>query len=73
MTVELTQEEIVTNLLSSNEILKRNKEKFYITSPLNLGEYLSNLPENEIETKSTLNKENKNFKYTFIKDGGWNI
>lgn len=73
MTVELTQEEIVTNLLSSSEILKRNKEIFHLATPLNLGEYLSNLPEEEIETPSKLKKENKDFKYTFIKDGGWNI
>lgn len=73
MITELTQEEIVTNLLSSSEILKKNKEIFHLTTPLNLGEYLNNLPEEEIETQSKLKKENKDFKYTFIKDGGWNI
>ena len=75
MTAELTQEEIVTRLLSSNEILKRTKENFYITSPANLGEYLNNLPEEEIDSSKThlLGEGVEKFKYTFIKDGGWKI
>ena len=44
MTAELTAEEIVTNLLSSHEILKSKKTFLGITSPANLGEYLENLP-----------------------------
>lgn len=68
MTKELTQEEIVTKLLSSNEILKNTKEdNAYVTSVVNLGEYLRTLPnESSIETKKT-----EDTKYTFIKDGGW--
>lgn len=41
-TAELTSEQIVTKLLSSNEILKKQKEDFYITNPAidTLGEFL---------------------------------
>jgi len=75
MTAELTQEEIVTNLLSSSEILKKNKEIFHLTTPLNLGEYLNNLSEEEIDSTKTNHLEEgvEYFKYTFIKDGGWKI
>ena len=63
MIAELTQEEIVTNLLSSQEILKRNKDNFYITSPLNLSEYLEKLPQEE-----ALEPEADSFsQYAFIK------
>lgn len=67
MTAELTQEEIVTNLLSSNEILIRNKNNFYITSPSNLSEYLENIPK-EVKECAYRTPDSK---YTFIKDGGW--
>lgn len=78
MTTELTQEEIVTNLLSSNEILKRNNANFYITSPTNLGEYLNNVSKeikDEKDKSFALSNREKveNFKYTFIKNGGWKI
>ena len=63
MIAELTHEEIVTNLLSSQEILKRNKDNFYITSPLNLSEYLENIPQEEL-----LEPEKESFsQYAFIK------
>lgn len=41
-TAELTSEQIVTKLLSSNEIIKRQKGNFYITNPAidTLGEFL---------------------------------
>ncbi len=41
-TAELTSEQIVTKLLSSNEILKKQKGNFYITNPAidTLGEFL---------------------------------
>lgn len=78
MTTELTQEEIVTNILSSNEILKRNNANFYITSPTNLGEYLNNVSKeikDEKDKSFALSNREKveNFKYTFIKNGGWKI
>ena len=64
---ELTTEEIVTNLLSSNEILKRDNKKVFITSPINLGEYLDNLPQ-ELSSKNIELFDNK---YSFIKGNGW--
>lgn len=73
MTAELTAEEIVTNLLSSHEILKSNKN-LNISSPLDLGTYLSNLPEEEDiknHCASPIEKEVLESKYTFIKEGGW--
>lgn len=41
-TTELTSEQIVTKLLSSNEILKKQNGNFYITNPSidTLGEFL---------------------------------
>lgn len=41
-TAELTSEQIVTKLLSSNEIIKKQKGNFYITNPAidTLGEFL---------------------------------
>ena len=68
MTAELTQEEIVTNLLSSNEIIRKNNANFYITSPANLGEYLNKVTEECIEESIT---DSLSSKYTFIKDGKW--
>lgn len=69
MSPELTSEEIVTNLLSSHEILKKSKENFYITSPANLGDYLNNLP----KPKETSPEPPEKFdsRYTFIKNGDW--
>jgi len=70
MTLELTQEEIVTNLLSANEIIK-NKEISLIKNDSvssNLGEYLENLPlQNDIDYEITEPE-----KYTFIKKHLWN-
>ena len=69
MTAELTAEEIVTNLLSSHQILKRQKENFYITNPHNLGDFLKNAPETaSIEDVEPTITE----KYTFIKSK-WSI
>ena len=66
MTAELSQEEIVTKLLSSNEVIINKKEGVCITSHSNLGEYLKTLPiKNE--------KEQSSSRYTFIKEGGWKI
>ncbi len=42
--MELTSEEIVTKLLSSNEILHVKNNKAFISEPLyNLGEFLKNV------------------------------
>ena len=75
MTAELTAEQIVTNLLSSHEILKKKNCSFSTTSCLNLSEYLKNLPPEEVCNNITPSPtrpigEGDN-KYTFIKDGGW--
>ena len=46
MVAELTSEQIVTKLLTSNEILKPIRDNFYISNDnYNLGEYLDNLPD----------------------------
>ena len=65
MTTDLTSEEIVTRLLTSNEILNPNRKTQYISNPgINLGEFLDNIKE---ETQ-TINKG----KYTFINlNSGW--
>lgn len=41
-TAELTSEQIVTKLLSSNEVLKKQKGNFYISNPAvdTLGDFL---------------------------------
>lgn len=69
MSAELTQEEIVTKLLTSNEIIVKNKVNHFITTPLNLGEYLNNLP---TVTEDFVNRT-PNSKYSFIRKGGWNF
>lgn len=77
MTAELTAEEIVTNLLSSQEILKRKTENFYISNGVSLGDYLRNLPADVTDSCITHSpalpkgKGDKVIKYTFIKEGGW--
>ena len=70
MIVELTAEEVVTNLLSSHQILKINKD-IALTSPIDLGVYLSNLPEEKIEEEQDMVFPSEFTKYTFIKEGGW--
>ena len=70
MLAELTAEEVVTNLLSSHQILKTNKN-ITITSPIDLGAYLTDLPE-EIVKEERYRLQSPEFaKYTFIKEGGW--
>ena len=67
MTAELTAEQIVTNLLASNEIIKPNYVKLLQPkSNHNLGEYLLNKPSNKVEIIEKVSK------YTFIK-GKWEI
>ena len=66
MTAELTSEEIVTKLLTSNEIIKPQTGNFYISNPTldTLGDYLSEIPP-EINTVEI--KPIDSFKYRFIK------
>lgn len=78
MTVELTAEEIVTKILSANEIIKKKNSTPYITTFANLSEYLKNLTPEEIKendniltTTTPSKEEDKECKYTFIKEGGW--
>lgn len=70
MTAELTAEQIVTNILTSNEIIRRREGNFYISNPAgNLGEFL--LKEPIKQTQEEICEEEPS-KYTFIK-GSWNI
>lgn len=69
MTAELTAEEIVTNLLSSHEILKSKKNFGGITSSANLGEYLENLPEEELIQEPIVEETSR---FSFIKNE-WKI
>ena len=71
MAAELTAEQIVTNILSSHEILKRSKENFYINSANSLGEYLENLPEEAFIEEPPFVDESL-AKYSFIKNS-WKI
>lgn len=68
--MNMTSEQIVTNILSSNEILNRNKECICLTSQIDFGEYLKNLPPEEIVQEIPVSE---NTKYTFIKEGLWKI
>ena len=63
--MELTSEEIVTNLLTSNEILKKKQGNFYISNPLldTLSDYLLDIDE-EIPPPPKLEEVGK---YVFIK------
>ncbi len=78
LTAELTAEQVVTNLLSSHEILKKKNEKFSATNFMDLGGYLEKLSiEESYETDVTpsptlplVEGESKS-KYAFIKEGGW--
>lgn len=68
--MNMTTEQIVTNILSSQEILSRNNGNFWISSPIDLGEYLNNLPPEEIVQEIPVSESTK---YTFIKEGLWKI
>lgn len=65
MSSELTSEEIVTKLLTSNEIIKDdNKKELYISNPSsNLGNFLEKIT--DIEEPQPYSR------YNFIKLGGW--
>lgn len=66
MTVELSAEEAVTKLLTSNQILKQQKGNFYIDNPLvdTLGDFLLEI-EPEVKILPAINQED--CKYRFIK------
>ena len=66
MTVELTNEEIVTKLLSSNEVIKPQMGNFYISNPMlnTLGDFLLDI---EPEYQKPPSLETKDTKYIFIK------
>ncbi len=66
MTAELTSEEIVTRLLTSNEVLKPQKGNFYISNPMldTLGDFLLDI---EADYKAPSVPEAKSSKYVFIK------
>lgn len=67
MTAELTNEQIVTNLLISNEILRPMNVASKPEVDSNLGEFLVDA---ERERKLRM----KNSRYTFIDlDSGWNF
>ena len=66
MTAELTSEEIVTKLLTSNEILKPNRKNFYISEHKtnSLGSFLLKSPfKKKIPDIKTIG----NSRYIFIK------
>ena len=65
MTLELSTEEIVTKLLSSNQILKKQENKFFNSGTTTLGEFL--------KTNIEINPEPIDYnqpisKYSFIKN-----
>lgn len=71
MIAELTNEQIVTKLLTSEEILKPVSITFdYPNTKYNLGEYLDNLPEEELysEAEEIEIKSEEDLKYVFIQN-----
>lgn len=70
MAIDLTAEQIVTDLLSKNEVLTPDKNtSIPFDKRLNLGEYLTNLPKESIE-EPIKEYSAHNTRYTFIK-GKW--
>ena len=69
MTLELSQETIVTKLLSSNEIIKPENKSFSEDNFMSdLGTYLKNPPKEELPPTIKLD----NIQYSFIRSGYWN-
>lgn len=64
MKAELSAEEIVTNLISSNEILKSKSYSKNVFSSSDLGNYLNNLPKEDF---SFSKNELYDIKYRFIR------
>lgn len=71
MTAELTAEQVVTNLLSSHQILKSGLNDVKITSSLDLGAYLEYIKKEETVSKNEIELNNESIKYSFIKKGYW--
>ena len=71
MTAELTAEQVVTNLLSSHQILKSDLNDVKITSSLDLGAYLEYIKKEETVSKNEIELNNESIKYSFIKKGYW--
>lgn len=66
MTAELTSEQIVTNLLSSNEIIKPTQGNFYFKNPgVSLGDFLLNISKDIKKSSEEVSSEDS--KYVFIK------
>lgn len=65
MTAELSTEEVVTRLLTSNEIIINNKKNLFISNPIidTLGDIL---PVLEPENEEIIEDSAENTKYTFI-------
>ena len=63
--MELSNEDIVTKLLTSNEIIKKQKGNFYISNPLvdSLGDFLLDIDEPPVPIEPLKEPE----KYVFIK------
>ena len=68
MTAELTAEQVVTNLLSSHQILKSGLNDVKITSSLDLGAYLEYIKKEETVSKNEIELNNESIKYSFIKN-----
>lgn len=68
MVAELTAEEVVTKLLTTQEILARKSCEFITNPNINLGEYLASLPAENIE--STTSSSVVDSKFLFIR-GKW--
>jgi hypothetical protein len=64
MKAELSAEEVVTNLISSNEILKSKSYSKNVFSSSDLGNYLNNLPKEDF---SFSKNELYDIKYRFIR------
>ena len=63
MTAELTAEQVVTNLLSSHQILKSDLNDVKITSSLDLGAYLEYIKKEETVSKNEIELNNESIKY----------
>lgn len=68
--LDLSAEQIVTNLLSKNDVLINNKKSSIpFSANLNLSEYLTKLPNENVED-FVQETSAQNVRYTFIK-GKW--
>ena len=63
MTLELSTEEIVTRLLSSNQIIKNHDNMTKLSKTKTLGEFLDESENNVVDSTNTP----ESLKYSFIK------